>query len=86
MKTYYYSGKQLQKKAPRHLTKYFNIPIEGKTLEQQALAYYNVAEKLLKKSDLIVNKKATINKQEKVEIRLDLKSRLFVAFENIIFS
>jgi hypothetical protein len=45
-----------------------------------------VAEKLLKKSDLIVNKKATINKQEKVEIRLDLKSRLFVAFENIIFS
>jgi len=70
---------RVRKKAPRHLTKDFNIPIEGKTPEQQALAYYNVVEKLLKKSDLIVNKKATLNKQEKVEIRLDLKSGLFAA-------
>lgn len=79
---YYYSEKQLKRKAPRHLTKDFDIPIEGKTPEQQAVAYFNQVETLLQKSDLIINKKGTLNKQEEVEIRLDPKSRLFAAFEN----
>lgn len=39
-------------------------------------------KKLFEKPDLMINRKGTLNKQEKVEIMLDSKSKRFVAFEN----
>lgn len=61
--SYQYGGKQLERKAPRHLPD-FGISTEGKSLEEMASEYKDFVETILGKQDLVVRKSGTLNKQE----------------------
>jgi hypothetical protein len=59
--SYEYGGKQLGKKAPRHLSD-FNISTEGKSIEEMAVDYKDLMETILRKQDLVVRKDGTLDK------------------------
>ena len=61
--SYQYGGKQLERKAPRHLPD-FGISTEGKSLEEMASEYKNLVETILGKQDLVTREDGTLNKQE----------------------
>lgn len=80
--SFQYSQEQLEIKAPRHLLDDYNVSLEGKTLEEQGLAYFHEVEEFLKTPNLIVREDGTMNHQEPSIIFFNEDSRLFVSFEN----
>lgn len=79
--SYKYSGKQLERKAPRHLPD-FGISIVGKSIEELGVEYKDLVETILSKPGLIVRKDGTLNKQEPTINIGDPKTRGIVSFEN----
>ena len=79
--SYQYGGKQLERKAPRHL-KDFGISTEGKTVEEMAMEYKDLVESLLSRSNLVIREDGTLNQQEPTINIGDPESRGIVAFEN----
>jgi len=79
--SYQYGGKQLARKAPRHLID-FGISTEGKTVEEMSMEYKDVAEMLLSKPKLVIHEEGTLNKQEPTINIGDPESLGIVSFEN----
>lgn len=79
--SYQYRGKQLERKAPRHLKDY-GIVIEGKTVEEMAMEYKNLVEVILSKSNLVIHENGKLNKQESTINIGDSESLGIIAFEN----
>ena len=79
--SYQYGGKQLERKAPRHLED-FGISTEGKTVEEMAMEYKELVESLLSKSNLVIREDGRLNKQEPTINIGDPESRGVVSFEN----
>jgi len=79
--SYQYGGKQLERKALRHL-KDFGISTEGKTVEEMAMEYKDLVESLLSRSNLVIRENGTLNQQEPTINIGDRKSRKIVSFEN----
>ena len=78
--SYEYGGKQLERKAPRHLPD-FGISIVGKSIEELAVEYKDLVETILSKQGLVVRKDGTLNKQEPTINIGDPESRGIVSFE-----
>jgi hypothetical protein len=79
--SYKYGGKQLERKAPRHLED-FGICTEGKTIEEMAIEYKDLLENLVSKPNLVIREDGTLNKQEpRINIG-DPESLGIVVFEN----
>ena len=78
--SYKYSGKQLERKAPRHLQD-FDISIEGKTVEEMAIEYKDLLETILAKPNLVICEEGTLNKQEPTVNIGDPETRGIVSFE-----
>jgi hypothetical protein len=76
-----YGGKQLERKAPRHLES-LGISIEGKTVEEMAMEYKYLLEILLSKPNLVIREDGTLNKQERTINIGEPESRGIVSFEN----
>jgi len=76
-----YGGKQLERKAPRHLLN-FGFSIQDKTIQEMANEYRDLIEMLLSKPNLITHQDGTLNKQESTINIGDPESRIIVAFEN----
>jgi hypothetical protein len=76
-----YGGKQLERKAPRHLED-FGISTEGKTVEEMAIEYKDLLEMIVSKPNLVIREYGTLNKQEPTINIGDPKSRGIVSFEN----
>jgi hypothetical protein len=79
--SYKYGGKQLERKAPRHLED-FGICTEGKTLEEMAIEYKDLLEILVSKPNLVIREDGTLNKQEPTINIGDPESLGIVSFEN----
>jgi len=79
--SYKYGGKQLERKAPRHLED-FGISTEGKTIEEMALEYKDLLENLLSKPNLVIREDGTLNKQEPTINIGDPESLGIVSFSN----
>ena len=79
--SYQYGGKQLERKAPRHLED-FGISTEGKTVEEMAMEYKDLVESLLSRSNLVIREDGTLNQQEPTINIGDPESRGIVSFEN----
>lgn len=79
--SYQYGGKQLERKAPRHLPD-FGISIVGKSIEQLGVEYKDLVETILSKQGLVVRKDGTLNKQELTINIGDPETRGIVSFEN----
>ena len=79
--SYEYGGKQLERKAPKHLPD-FGISIEGKSLEEMAMEYKDLVETILAKQGLVVRKDGTLNKQEPTINMGDPETQAIAAFEN----
>lgn len=78
--SYQYGGKQLERKASRHL-KDFGISIEGKSREEMAMEYKDLVESLLSRSNLVIREDGTLKKQESTINIGDPESPGIVAFE-----
>jgi hypothetical protein len=78
--SYEYGGKQLERKAPRHLPD-FGISIVGKSIEELAVEYKDLVETILSKQGLVVRKDGTLNKQEPTINMGDPETLGIVAFE-----
>lgn len=78
--SYKYGGKQLERKAPRHLED-FGISIEGKTVEEMAIEYKDLLEILVSKPNLVIREDGTLSKQEPTINIGDPKSLGIVSFE-----
>jgi hypothetical protein len=76
-----YGGKQLERKAPRHLED-FGISTEGKTVEEMAIEYKDLLEMIVSKPNLVIREYGTLNKQEPTINIGDPESRGIVSFEN----
>ena len=76
-----YGGKQLARKAPRHL-KDFGISTEGKTVKEMCIEYKDLLESLLSKPNLMIREYGTLNKQEPTINIGDPESFRIVSFEN----
>ena len=79
--SYKYAGKQLERKAPRHLHD-FGISTEGKTVEEMAIEYKDLLETILAKPNLVICEEGTLNKQEPTINIGDPETRGIVSFEN----
>lgn len=79
--SYQYGGKQLERKAPRHLED-FGISTEGKTVEEMSMEYKDFVEMLLSKPNLVIREDGTLNKQEHTINIGDPELRGIVSFEN----
>ena len=79
--SYKYGGKQLERKATRHLED-FGICTEGKTIEEMALEYKDLLENLLSKPNLVIREDGTLNKQEPTINIGDPESLGIVSFSN----
>ena len=79
--SYQYGGKQLKRKALRHLED-FGISTEGKTVEQMNIEYKDLVEILLSKPNLVIREDGTLNKQEPTINIGDRESLGIVSFEN----
>ena len=79
--SYKYGGKQLERKAPRHLED-FGISTEGKTVEEMAIEYKDLLEILVSKPNLVIREDGTLNKQELTINIGDPDSLGIVSFEN----
>ena len=79
--SYKYGGKQLERKAPRHLED-FGICTEGKTIEEMAIEYKDLLENLVSKPNLVIREDGTLNKQEPTINIGDPKSLGILSFEN----
>jgi hypothetical protein len=79
--SYKYGGKQLERKAPRHLED-FGICTEGKTIEEMAIEYKDLLENLVSKPNLVIREDGTLNKQEPTINIGDPESLGIVVFEN----
>ena len=79
--SYKYAGKQLERKAPRHLQD-FGISTEGKTVEEMAIEYKDLLETILAKPNLVICEEGTLNKQEPTINIGDPETRGIVSFEN----
>jgi hypothetical protein len=79
--SYKYGGKQLERKAPRHLED-FGISTEGKTVEEMAIEYKDLLEMILSKPNLVIREDGTLNKQEPTINIGEPESRGIVSFEN----
>jgi len=79
--SYQYGGKQLERKAPRHLPD-FGISTEGKTLEEMAIEYKDLMETILSKQGLVVRKDGRLSKQEPTINIGDPETLGIVSFEN----
>lgn len=78
---YKYSQKQLERKGKRHLEE-FGYSLEGKTLKQIGMEYYQFIENILAKPNLIIYPNGQMNKQEPAEIFVDPETQNIVAFES----
>ena len=76
-----YGGKQLESKARRHL-KHFGRSTERKTKEEMASEYKDLLEMIVAKSNLVIRKYGTMNKQEPAIHIGDPESLGIVSFEN----
>jgi len=76
-----YGGKQLERKATRHLED-FGISTEGKTVEEMAIEYKDLLEIIVSKPNLVIREDGTLNKQEPTVNIGDPESRGIVSFEN----
>jgi hypothetical protein len=79
--SYKYGGKQLERKAPRHLED-FGISTEVKTVEEMAIEYKDLLEILVSKPNLVIREDGTLNKQEPTINIGDPESLGIVSFEN----
>ncbi len=79
--SYQYGGKQLERKAPRHLDD-FGISIVGKSIEELGVEYKDLVETILSKQGLVVRKDGTLSKQEPTINIGDPETRGIVSFEN----
>nr|UVG41922.1 hypothetical protein [Navicula tsukamotoi] len=79
--SYKYGGKQLERKAPRHLED-FGICIDGKTIEDLAAEYKDLLENIVSKPNLVIREDGTLNKQEPTINIGDPESLGIVSFEN----
>ena len=79
--SYQYGGKQLERKAPRHLPD-FGISIVGKSIEELGVEYKDLVETILSKQGLVVRKDGTLNKQEPTINIGDPETRGIISFEN----
>ena len=79
--SYKYGGKQLERKAPRHLQD-FGISTEGKTVEEMAIEYKDLLETILAKPKLVICEEGTLNKQEPTINIGDPETLGIVSFEN----
>lgn len=79
--SYKYGGKQLERKAQKHLED-FHICIDGKTIEEMAMEYKGLLENLLSKPNLVIRENGTLNKQEPTINIGDPESLAIVSFEN----
>lgn len=76
-----YGGKQLEKKATRHLQD-FGISTEGKTVEEMAIEHKDLLEIIVSKPNLVIREDGTLNKQEPTVNIGDPESWAIVSFEN----
>lgn len=76
-----YGGKQLKRKARRHLED-FGISTEGKTVEEMAIEYKNLLEIIVSKPNLVIREDGTLNKQKPTVNIGDPESREIISFEN----
>lgn len=74
-------GKQLERKAPRHLPA-FGISIVGKSIEELGVEYKDLVETILSKQGLVVRKDWTLSKQEPTINIGDPETLGIVSFEN----